>query len=207
MKGHIMKGASPGLVLALAVAVGTLPAFAHGKDGSIRGVITLVSSTSLELQTSTGSVTVSLAESTHISRIVTGSLADLAKGQNVDLHVVPGTSTVDAVRIHLETKNSPQAHRPRTTSPRGKPGPTTHGRPDHNKPAKTPTAGQIVTVTDSTITIRLYNGQTVSYTLDSNVSITKIMSGKLSDLSIGEAVQVQLARRGNTAVAITILNT
>jgi hypothetical protein len=64
-----------------------------------------------------------------------------------------------------------------------------------------------VSASETSITVRYHNGQTVTYTLSANVSITKVMNGHLTDLAVGEDVQIFLARGASSAISVTIFNT
>jgi hypothetical protein len=198
-----MRAALLAMLLSLALALGASPALAHGHGGGLiamRGVVTDVTSTSVQVQTQTASVTLALTARTHVNRLVSGSLADLARGQTVELHVIPGTSTVDFVRIepanahpHLEAFASMQrlSDGPRRQAA----GPNGRG------------AAQILSISGSRLKVRYHSGQSATYTLSANVTITKVLTGRLGDLAVGEAVQLSLWRGSNTCATITILNT
>jgi hypothetical protein len=175
-----------------------------------------VSSSTLQVKTTTGSVTVNLAATTHVVKVTGGSRADLTPNARVELQLAKGTTTVNAVQIDLVTKTKSTTKTGTGTKPtRTKP--TTGARPTGTKPthtwtgthpagANTHAGGLIMSVSGNSITIRTQRGQTATFTLGSNVTITKESSGKLSDLAVGQTVQVFVGRTANTAAAVTILN-
>lgn len=193
---------------------GALPAFAHTRtttgQGShpppLRGLLTQVSRSSLRVQTPSGGVTVSInAGTTRVARTVIGSSADLAAGQLVDAQFASGTTTIKFIRI-----DAAQGHEP----PRdwwGTPG-RTHGtsrtgsgaRSGGNAQSQWDVVGQIVSVSANSIALRAH-GQSSTYSLMQNISVTKVVSGRLSDLATGETVQVCLSH-GPSAAFITILS-
>jgi hypothetical protein len=62
-------------------------------------------------------------------------------------------------------------------------------------------------MTSKTVTVRGDHGQTATYSLVGNVAVSKVLPGKLSDLAMGETVQVCTGRGNATAaVSVTILS-
>ena len=190
-------------MLALSLGAGGGSALAHGKlshHAPLKGVITAISASSLQLQTQSGAVTVAITDGVQVTRLLTGSMADVAAGVYVDLRIAKGTTTVNAVRVSLVPRPV-QGHRPagphRTTTKA--PG---HAHAAH--PAK-PSSGQVMAVTPTSITVKDNEGQTATYTLAANVTVTKLVSGHVTDLQVGQAVEVGLGRAGS-ARTIEILN-
>lgn len=181
------------LSLGVAVSATAIPTFAAGKGHGLTGKITKVTSTSLQVQTTSGSVTEQLNSSTRIVKEVKGSLSDLTPGAYARVTLASGTTTVTA--IHLEAKAGTHPARSHT----GSAGSTT------SKP-KTGLhrGGQIVSVANGQLTLRTRQGQTASYKLGATVSVTKTVSGTLSDLAVGETVQVHVRTGSTTAAAVVI---
>lgn len=191
------------VLLAFSLGAGGGRALAHGKSSHrvpLEGVITAISASNVQLQTQSGAVTVPITGNVQVIRLLTGSLADVAPGVFVDLEMAKGTTTVNAVRIsqiaHPTTRRKPiGSHRPPTRAP---------GHP-HAIHAFKPRSGQVVTLTSTSITVKDHEGQTATYTLAANVAVTKLMSGHVGDLQVGQAVEVTLGRTGS-AHTIEILN-
>jgi hypothetical protein len=177
-----------------------------------------VSGTSLQVTTASGTQAYALASGTHIIKVSKGTTADLVKNARVELHLVSGTTTADAVEVDLIAKGqgtkAPGTKPAHSGTPRPTPS-TTPTAPRHGRPARIGTAGatpkrgahaggQIVSVSGNTITVSSWNGQQASYTLTNTVTITKVSAGNASDLAKGQTVQV-VATSSNTAVEVTIL--
>src|SRR5206468_5576282 len=100
MKKRMLGGV--GVAIVLAVAAGAIPAWAHGKtqpQQQSKGLVTGVGASALHVQTSNGSATFGFNGNTRVTRIVTGSMADLASGQIVEAQFVDGSTTIKAIRI------------------------------------------------------------------------------------------------------------
>lgn len=167
----------------------------------LRGLITAVGTNGLQLQTASGTVNVSFVRgTTQVVRFVMGSTADVTAGKRVDLHVVKGSRTVDA--IHVEQ------NRPAPLHPTGVRVPSRSGAPhrDVNDVSAQPLSGQVVSLSGGTLTLRFGNGSTGTFTLGSNVNVNEVLTGSLADLGVGETVQIFLAKSGNVARSIIITN-
>jgi len=179
----------------------------HGHFAPLKGVVTAVSTNTLQLQTPSGAKSVGLTSATRIVRIVSGTSGDLIPNARVDLHLVKGTTTINAVQIDavthtkVHTKTMPATHTKKGTgAPHTAKGTARTARGDHAH-----SGGQISAVNGNNVTIRDREGQTKTYTLANNTTITKTMSGAASDLSVGETVQA-FVNSNNAAIAVTILN-
>jgi hypothetical protein len=170
---------------------------------TLRGLITAVGNNGLQLQTATGTVNVALAKgTTHVVRFVMGSTADVTPGKRVDLHVVKGTRTVDA--IHIEQNRPAPIHAvARATF---KSGDRSVPHRDANGVSPQPMSGQVISINAGTLTLRFGNGSTGTFTLGSNVNVNEALTGSLADLGVGEAVQIFLGRTGSVARSIIITN-
>lgn len=176
----------------------------------VRGLVTAVSSTSLHVQTATGSVTVGLAASTTVTRRVAGSTADLSRGQQIDAQLTsPGGTVIKSIHIELPP--------PRTNSSKRAVGHLSRNRTrlvhlfsasgtSKNSGPSTGVSGQIVSLGSSTITIRSPHGNTASYQLASNLSVSKTMLGRAGDLAFGETVFAWVNRTSGVASTVTILS-
>jgi hypothetical protein len=196
------------LLVALGLIGGSGAAYArtgtpHARNGfaPVQGVVSALSTGSMQVTTASGSVTVSLATTTRVSVVNKVTTSALTQNARVELHLVSGTTTVDAVSIEPSRANRP--------TPKPTTRPTTHPtRPTRTGTgaprARTHVGGQFVGISGNTITIRTPQGQTASYTLAPNASVTQTVKGQVGDLKIGKTVQV-FARSG-VALAITIFN-
>jgi hypothetical protein len=208
MRRYLLYGAFAGALVLLGLRATVMPALAHGRGDreprGVAGVVTSVDGQSLLVQTRTGSVAVTLTGSTHVIRRVSGSAADLSRGEVIDLQMSRGQSSVTTIHIYaagtaLPSRNPPRPlHAPRPTHP-PHPGRTLASRPEHG-PA------QIVALTDTTITVRYADGRSATYTLGGNLTVLKDMVGQLTDVAMGQTVSVRF-KNGSSTVAdlITIL--
>jgi hypothetical protein len=179
-----------------------------GQFSDVKGLVTSISSTSMHVQTQSGAVTVGLGSSTSIMRIVVGSTADLARGEQIDGFLTsPGSGVLKFIHIERPPMHAVDA------------GGTQHAA--HNRDrfagerfafqAKTVhsgsrVGGQIVSIGSNSITVRLVHGSTATYTLAGNVKVTKTLNGRLSDLAFGEMVFASVLRTSGIAATVTILS-
>ncbi len=170
----------------------------------LRGLITAVGTNGLQLQTASGTVNISFARgTTQVVRFVMGSTADVTAGKRVDLHVVKGSRTVDAIHVE-QSKPAPlhpvAAHLPPKSGDR----PVPHR--DVNDVSPQPLSGQVVSLNGGILTLRFGNGSTGTFTLGSNVNVNEALTGSLAELGVGETVQIFLTKAGNVARSIIITN-
>ena len=210
----IFKRSRPARALTRTVSCGTLSIVLIGGSGAaalaahrdltvqkpLRGLVTAVGTNGLQLQTASGSVNVAFARgTTQVVRFVMGSTADVTAGKRVDLHVVKGTRTIDAVHVEQNkpTQSHPVAHiTPRTGAPRR----------DGNELSPQPLSGQVVSLSGGILTLRFANGSTGAFFLGPNVHVNEALTGSLADLGVGETVQIFLTRSGSMARSIIITN-
>lgn len=198
--------------LAAGLAAGSsITALASHREApiQIRGLITVVGNNGLQLQTSSGTVNVTLVKGiTHVLRSVMGSTGDVTPGKRVELHLVKGTRTVDAIHVQ-ENKPAPvrrtPVHSPSFhTSPKSGDRSLPHG--DANGIMPQLLSGQVVTLIGGTLTLKYGNGSTGSFALGPNVNVNEALSGSLADLGVGETVRVFLGKSGSMARTIIIIN-
>jgi hypothetical protein len=183
-------------LLAGIVAGGGIAA-AHDRGSArmqVQGLVTFVGNGTLQLAAPGAEIVIPIAKTTQVARLVTGSSTDISPGKWVDLHLLRGTRTADAVLI--ETRH-PAPHPKPSGSSLPKP------QPSHSSGIS---SGQVVSLSGNTLTVRCDTGQTKAYTLTSNTSITEELPGRIADLAVGEIVRVLLGRPGTPAVAIVIIN-
>jgi hypothetical protein len=182
--------------------VGTaIPSFASGQGRGIAGKITQVTTTSLQVQTTAGSVTEQLTRSTRVVKLTRGSLSDLTPGTFASVTLASGTDTITT--IHLASKGGMAGH-PRTGNHPAHPNHGTNGGTQSKPKSKLHGRGQIVSVADGELTLRNRQGQTTTYTLSQNVAVTKTVPGQLSDLAVGETVRIAARPGSTTALAVII---
>ena len=192
-----------GPIALLTLGVVATPALAHSGSNAVatvKGTITSLNRSSLRIQTMTSAVSAQIGSSTHVIRVVAGSTADIRSGANVELVLVRGTTTVSSITI-LATR---QSNRDLVTSESAEPTRSSSSLAAHSTRIDQHPEGQVVSINANSITLRGHHGQTATYTLGSNPTVNKLMTGHVSDLQLGESVRAQL--RSRMAVSITILS-
>jgi hypothetical protein len=187
---------TPRLVVAAAVLlalglVATPGLAARGGNTPVRGVVIGVSSGELEIQSATGAVTVEITGETRVIRTVRGTVADLRRGQVVELerdarsgrvtrvHItVPGTKLGDGPPPWVEARGRGQAKL---------------------------SLVRIGGVSSRTIRVRNANGRIVTYRLVREPTVIKDVPGRIGDIAIGQTVLVTRSRGGRVANIIVIL--
>jgi hypothetical protein len=173
------------------VLVATSSVAAPGGNTPVRGIVIGVSNDDLEIQSEAGVVTVAITDETRVVRAVRGTVADLRRGQVVELvrdarsgrvtHVhitVPGTKLGDPPPPWAQARGRGQAKR---------------------------TLVRIRAVSSRTIRVRYANGRLVTYRLASKPTVIKDVTGLIGDVSIGQTVLVTRSRGGRVANVIVIL--
>jgi ABC-type microcin C transport system duplicated ATPase subunit YejF len=171
----------------LALAIGATPGVAaRGGNTPVRGIVIGISSESMEVQSATGAVTVAITDETRVIRMVSGTVADLRRGQIVEF-VLDARGRVAQLHIELPgTKLGPAPNRGRSqTRNRG--------------PA------QITAVSARTIRVRFANRRVVTYRLVSKPKVIKDVAGRVGDIAIGQTVLVTRSQGGRVAEQIVIL--
>jgi hypothetical protein len=113
MTRHFLPAITAALILPLVLGLGAAGVYAHGVHPAhadqppIQGIVMGTSKQSVQVQTQSGGVSVPLATGTQVIRVVTGSTADLTMGAIVDVRVMPGTNTAQAITISIA---NPFAH-------------------------------------------------------------------------------------------------
>jgi hypothetical protein len=203
--------ATPGLAFASERHGGPSPS----QSAPIQGTLIRVDNQSLQIQTATSGLTLSLTGSTHIVRVVSGSLVDVWSNEHVDLHMVKGTSTVDTIRVdaakgmsgHRELLSiAPSTLEFSIVSMNALPAIHPGTLPSHTVSAASgQLSGVVLAVSKASITLRDLKGKTVSFGLSDSVTVTKLLDGTAADLATGEKVLIFKGRHGNCAV-VEILN-
>ena len=186
----------------------TATALAFHRDSAVqkplRGLITAVGSSTLQLQTANGTVSVPLVKgTTHVVRSVMGSTADVTTGKHVDLHLVKGTHTVDAIHIEQDKPAHYSPGDPHTAqerrSFRATPGRERCDTAADVRPGRFPSTVESSPCDSAP-------DRPVSFTLGPNVHVNETLTGSLADLGVGETVQIFLAKSGSVARSIIITN-
>jgi len=202
MNRRTLVGATTGLSLLLTLAIGASPTFAQRQGHGVAGKITSVSSTSVTVQTQSGSVTEQLTSSTRVTKVTHGSLSDLAPGTFAQVTFASGTTTVAAIQI--ESKPVSSGHPTKTGSHPSHPAGTTPRKGTRKPKNGSFEGGQVVSAGNGKLTLRNRQGQTATYTLSPNVTVLKTVRGQLSDLAIGQTVRIAVRPGSTTAFAVTI---
>jgi hypothetical protein len=172
-------------LLALGIGV-TQSAAVRGGNTPVRGVVVGISSETMEVQSDTGAVTVAITDETPVIRTVSGTIADLHRGQIVEL-VLNARGSVAQLHIKL-------------------PG-TKLGLPPNRGKSQTRNRGpaQIRAVSAKTTRVRFANGRLITYRLVSKPKVIKDVAGRIGDIAIGQTVLVTRTHGGRVAKLIVIL--
>lgn len=226
MQKPTVKAMGAGLIAPLLLLVGAVPALAHGKGdpggfAAVKGTVLTATAGSLQVQTQTGTSSFTLGARTHIIRVATGTMDDVKAGTLIDLTFAKGTTTVTGINVDAlrpsgaAQKLPPSAKRPANgTKPAHvhieKPASgatsksTTHGTKPQGAAWVPHAAGIVVSVSSTSIVVKGFKGN-ATYTLSSSITVTKELSGKVTDLAAGQTVAV-LADKAGVAFLVTILN-
>ena len=188
--------AAAGLVALGLVATSGLAA--PGGNTPVRGIVIGVSSEELEIQSETGVVTVEIANvskdfrrSFGVVRAVRGTVADLRRGQVVEL--VRDARSGRVTQVHITVPGTKLGDAP-------PPWAQAHGRGQAKR-----TLVRIRAVSNRMIRVRYANGRIVSYRLVSKPTVIKDVPGLIGDLAVGQTVLVTRSRGGRVANVIVIL--
>jgi hypothetical protein len=191
-------GSQTALRLAVAAAgllalglVATSGLAAPGGNTPVRGIVIGVSSEELEIQSETGVVTVEITDETRVVRAVRGTVADLRRGQVVEL--VRDASSGRVTQVHITVPGTKLGDAP-------PPWAQARGRGQAKR-----SLVRIRAVSSRTIRVRYANGRLVTYRLASKPTVIKDVLGLIGDIAIGQTVLVTRSRGGRVANVIVIL--
>jgi len=143
----------------------------------------------MNVQSATGPVTVAITDQTRVIRTVSGTVADLRRGQIVELGL---NESGRVARIHIAP--------PGTKLAKANPGQGRgRGRAKNRGPAR------ILGRSGKTIRVRYGNGQVVTYPLVNKPRVIKDVPGGIGDIAIGQTVLVTRSHGGRVANLITIV--
>ena len=181
----------------LALGLGATPSVAaRGGNTPVRGIVVGISSERMEIQSATGPVTVAITDETRVVRTVSGTIADLRRGQIVELALDASSGRVTQLHIELPGTKLGQAP-PGQGRGRGK------GRGRGQAKKRGPE--QIIAVSRKTIRVRYANGRVATYRLVSKPTVIKDVPGRVGDIAIGQTVLVTRSQGGRVANVIVIL--
>jgi hypothetical protein len=176
----------------LALGLCTTPGIAaRGGNTPVRGVVIGASSEEIEIQSATGAVTVAITDDTRVIRMVSGTVADLRRGQIAELVRNAGSGRV--TQLHIAPPGTKLGEVPPSWGQvRGK------GQLKNRM-------AQIRAVSAKTIRVRYLNGRIVTYRLAGKPTVTKDVLGRIGDITIGQTVFVTRSNGGRVANDIVIL--
>lgn len=176
----------------LALGLATTPGLAaRGGNTPVRGVVIGISSEDMEIQTDTGAVTIAITDETTVIRTVSGTVADLRRGQIVEL--VRDARTGRVTQLHIAEQGTKLGEVPPSwVQGRGK------GQVKNR-------IAQIRRVSARTIRVRYANGRVVTYRLASKPRVIKDVPGRIGDIAIGQIVLVTRSQGGRVANVVVIL--
>ena len=189
------------LFLSMVLGSTTLPASAATAPTVVTGKITKVTSSTLQVKTSTGVVTGKMTTIAVVTKSVRVSLAKVVKGAFVSLTLATGGKTVTRISIGgarglggaRRPGGTPRTGRPRGTPPGGFASGRFHG-------------GQVISIGRSQIALKSIQGKSTTYALSKTVSVTKSERGSRTDLHVGETVRIVPIGTGNTTFSLTIVS-
>jgi hypothetical protein len=188
--------ATPRLVFAAAALlalglVATPGLAARGGNTPVRGVVIGVSSGELEIQSEAGAVTVEITDETRVIRTVRGTVADIRRGQVVEL--VRDARSGRVTQVHITVPRTKLGDAP-------PPWAQARGRGQAKR-----SLVWVGAVSSRTIRVRYANGRIVTYRLVSKPTVIKDVPGRIGDIAIGQTVLVTRTRGGRVANVIVIL--
>jgi hypothetical protein len=176
----------------LALGLCTTPGLAaRGGNTPVRGVVIGASSEEIEIQSATGAVTVAITDETRVIRMVSGTVADLRRGQIVEL--VRNASSGRVTQRHIAPPGTKLGEVPPSWG---------QGRGQGQLKNR---MAQIRAVSAKTIRVRYLNGRVVTYRLAGKPTVTKDVLGRIGDITIGQTVFVTRSNGGRVANDIVIL--
>jgi hypothetical protein len=176
----------------LALGLCTTPGLAaRGGNTPVRGVVIGVSNEEIEIQSATGAVTVAITDETRVIRVVSGTVADLRRGQIVEL--VRNASSGRVTQLHIAPAGTKLGEIPPSWG---------QGR---GKSQLKNRMAQIRAVSAKTIRVRYPNGRVVTYRLAGKPTVIKELAGRIGDIAIGQTVFVTRSNGGRVANDIVIL--
>ncbi len=179
-------------LVAFGLVLGATASVAAGNPNSpVRGIVIGVTADSLQVQSSSGPVTVAITGQTRVIRTVSGTVADLRRGQIVKLELNAKSGRV--VQIHIAPPGTTLAANPGRGQGRGR------GQ------AKNRGSAQILAVSGKTIRVRYGSRQVVTYRLVSKPRVIKDVPGRIGDIAVGQTVLVIRSHGGRVANVVTIV--
>jgi hypothetical protein len=176
----------------LALGLWTTPTLAaRGGNTPVRGVVIGASSEEIEIQSATGAVTTAITDETRVIRTVSGTVADLRRGQIVEL--VRNASSGRVTQLHIAPQGTKLGEVPASWG---------QGR---GKGQLKNRMAQIRAVSAKTIRVRYSNGRVVTYRLVGKPTVIKDVLGHIGDIAIGQTVFVTRSNGGRVANDIVIL--
>jgi hypothetical protein len=175
--------------------------------GVTAGTLKSVSGSTLTVTTPKGTpVTVKTDSNTKVTKVVSGSLADVTTGATVAVHgAANGTSALTADQVAVLPATG---LKPLTAGPAGPAGPASPGGPGGRGAPRALAAGLAVgtvqSVSSSGFTVTS-GGTTITVTTSSSTTFSKTMSAAVSDLTVGQPIAVGgTANSDGSVTAVTI---
>jgi hypothetical protein len=164
---------------------------ARGGNTPVRGVVIGASSEEIEVQSTSGAVTIAITDETRVIRMVSGTVADLRRGQIVEL--IRSARTDRVTQLHIAPAGTKLGEVP-----------PSWGQGNGKGRLKNRMA-QIRAVSARTIRVRYLNGRVVTYRLATKPTVIKDLLGRIGDIAIGQTVYVTRSNGGRVANDIVIL--
>ncbi len=198
------------IILAATFGMAASSASAATTPTIVVGKVTKVTSTDLQVKTSTRVVTGKISTIAIITKSVRSTLSAVTKGTFVTLVLTANGKTVNGITVG---SHGPGGFRgagfPRTGQPprTGRPGTRPPGtRPPGSFGAGRFHGGQVVSVSHSRISLKSFQGKTTAYSLAKSVTVTKTVRGTRADLHVGETVRIIPIGASNSSFSLTIVS-
>jgi len=171
------------------------------------GTLSSINGNTLALTNTQGSqVTVNVSGTTTFQKTITGTLADLQKGDVLTVTGTPdasGNIAATSISVRAAGQVSPTRSPGATSTPRGTPSRTgTSGTPAFpNGGVGRGTVGTLASINGNTLTLTTMQGTSVTVNVSDTTTIQKTVAGTISDLQVGESLSVMGAPDANGVIA------
>jgi hypothetical protein len=178
------------------------PSGGRGNRGGAGGEVAQINGSTIIVNSQSGDITVLTSADTTVTRTSTGTVADLvagscltARGSKDSAGIITVTQATVSPRTGTSCQRRPGPSGSPRPSPSGTPRPSRSGQPQG--PA---VAGQISSVTGTTVTLMQDDGTTLAVNVPTTVRINKVADAALTDIKVGNCIVAVGPRDSQQAV-------